>query len=199
MYFYPFMKKLLDNISNGVYAGKLIGIDPILRKVNNFTLNYKDIYGRVAHLNPEPNFTGGQNKKGFDASQMYDSKVSLYAYGSDRGNSGFIKKNDIPTGKIIDDTHAYVFQRSAIITNLLQTTMHLNLPGDFGLTSGLTVNVEVPKRGTKDPNGNLKDNTLDGKYIITATRHMIKGDMHLSVIEVATDSTNKPFYNISPI
>ena len=39
---------------------------------------------------------------------------------------------------------------------------------------------------------------LNAKYIITATRHIIKGDRHETVLELATDSTNKPFYNTGP-
>jgi hypothetical protein len=190
---------LLENISNGVYSGTLITIDPLTRKKNYVKLDYSDIYGQPqSHLNKNPNFVGGRNKIGLDASQMYDSKVSLYPTFTSRDSSGWIRKNDIQTGKIIDDTHTYVFQRTAIITNLLQTILHVNLPGDFGFTSGLTVNMKMPVKGVKDPDLDQMDSTLTAKYIITAARHIIKGDRHETVLELATDSTNKAFYNVGP-
>ena len=76
---------------------------------------------------------------------------------------------------------------------ILQTTIHLNIPGNFAVTSGAIVNLSMPLRATKPDVGEELDETLSGKYIITATRHIIKGDMHQTVIEVATDSTNRPF------
>jgi hypothetical protein len=50
----------------------------------------------------------------------------------------------------------------------------------------------MPSRAAKTDSDSV-DNTLNGKYIITAARHIIKGDIHETVIEVVTDSTNKPF------
>jgi hypothetical protein len=74
----------------------------------------------------------------------------------------------------------------------------VNLPGDFGFTSGLTVNMKMPVKGVKDPDLDQMDSTLTAKYIITAARHIIKGDRHETVLELATDSTNKAFYNVGP-
>ena len=184
---------LMENISNGVYAGKFIGLDPLTRKVNIAKIDYLQTYSRTnKHLNSNPNFTGGRNREGKDSAQMFDSKISLYSFETERDKSDWVKTNEIQTGKIIDDTHSYVFQRAPILTNLLQTTIHLNVPGNFAFTSGTVVRLKMPLRAVGTNNDN-KDATLDGKYIITAARHMIKGDIHETVIEVVTDSTNKPF------
>jgi hypothetical protein len=184
---------LIENIKNGVYSGKFIGIDTLTRKVSINKINYSQIYGKQKnHLNKYPNITAASNRDGEDSSQMYDSKVSLYTFSSSRGNTPWVSQKDPKTGTIIDDTHAYVFQRAPIFANLLQTTIHLNLPGNFGLTSGAIVNLKVPLRSTKPAAGEELDQYLSGKYIVTATRHMIKSDMHETIIEVATDSTNRP-------
>jgi len=186
---------LIENIKNGVYAGKFIGIDPLTRKVSINKIDFQQTYGKTqSHLNKYPNFTGAVNKDGLDSAQMFDSKVSLYAFQSFRGASPWIKKNDPKTGIIINDTHAYVFQRAPIFTNLLQTTIHLNLPGNFGITSGSVINLTMPVKSIKPDAGEAIDETLSGKYIVTAARQMIKGDMHETIIEVATDSTNRPFF-----
>jgi len=186
---------LVENIKNGVYAGKFIGIDPLTRKVSINRIDFQQTYGKTkSHLNKYPNFTGAVNKQGKDSAQMFDSKVSLYVFSSFRGSSPWIKKNDAITGTIIDDTHAYVFQRAPIFANLLQTTIHLNIPGNFGITSGAIINLIMPVKSTKPDAGEEIDETLSGKYIVTAARQVIKGDMHETVIEVATDSTNRPFF-----
>ena len=185
---------VIENIKNGVFAGKFIGIDPLTRKVNINKLDYKQTYGlSKTHLNKYPNFTGAINRQEKDSAQMFDSKISLYAFSSLRGSSPWVSQKDPKTATVIDDTHAYVFQRAPIFTNLLQTTIHLNLPGNFAITSGAIVNLAMPSRATKPDVGEELDETLSGKYIVTATRHIIKGDMHETVIEVATDSTNRPF------
>lgn len=185
---------LIENIKNGVYSGKFIGIDPLTRKVNINKIDFMQTYGQSkTHLNKYPNFTGAINRQNKDSAQMFDSKVSLYAFSTPRHTTQWVAQKDSKTANIIDDTHSYVFQRAPIFTNLLQTTIHLNLPGNFGLTSGAIINLKMPIRGTKSDAGEGLDQTLTGKYIITATRHVIKGDMHETVIEVATDSTNRPF------
>jgi hypothetical protein len=185
---------LIENIKNGVYSGKFIGIDPLTRKVSINNIDFTKTYGlSKTHLNKYPNFTGAVNRDNKDSAQMFNSKVSLYAFSSTRSSTPWVSQKDPKTGTIIDDTHAYVFQRAPILTNLLQTTIHLYLPGNFGLTSGGIINLRMPIRGTKPDAGEGLDQTLTGKYIITATRHVIKSDMHETVIEVATDSTNRPF------
>jgi hypothetical protein len=184
---------LIENIKNGVYSGKFIGIDPLTRQANFNNIDFTQTYGKTkVHLNKYPNFTAASNRENKDAAHMYDSKVSLYVFGSTRENTPWVAKKDPRTATIIDDTHAYVFQRAPIFTNLLQTTIHLNLPGNFGITSGSIINLKMPVKSIKPEAGEALDKTLTGKYIITATRHVIKNDRHETVIEVATDSTNRP-------
>jgi len=183
----------IESIKNGVYSGKFIGIDLLTRKVNINQIDFNQTYNKTkVHLNKYPNFTTAANRDGKDAAHMFDSKISLYAFATTRKDTSWVKENDAQTGTNIDDTHAYVFQRAPILANLLQTTIHLNIPGNFGVTSGAIINLKMPIKSGKTEVGEGLDQTLTGKYIVTATRHVIKGDMHETVIEVATDSTNKP-------
>jgi len=183
----------IESIKNGVYSGKFIGIDLLTRQVKINQIDFNQTYNKTkVHLNKYPNFTTASNRDGKDAAHMFDSKVSLYAFATTRKDTSWVKQNDAQTGTNIDDTHAYVFQRAPILANLLQTTIHLNIPGNFGVTSGAIINLKMPIKSGKTEVGEGLDQTLTGKYIVTATRHVIKGDMHETVIEVATDSTNKP-------
>ena len=45
----------------------------------------------------------------------------------------------------------------------------------------------------KEKGGENSDESISGKYLIIATRHMIGFDKHETIIEVATTSQNVPF------
>ena len=184
----------IENVRNGVYAGKFIGIDPMTRKVNVQKIDFTQTYNKTKkHLNKYPNFAGSKNRAGKDSSEMHDSKVSLYVFSTPRITAEYIKRNDSKTATIIDDTHAYVFQRAPILANLLQMTIHMNIPGNFGITSGYVVELKLPSRSLKTNKDDVIDDSMSGNYLITATHQMITNDKHVTIIEVAADSTNRIF------
>jgi hypothetical protein len=54
--------------------------------------------------------------------------------------------------------------------------------------------LNIPKRAERDTSENSTDQldkSLYGKYLIVATRHIIKYDKHEVVFEAVTDSSNK--------
>jgi len=188
---------LIDNIQNGVYAGTFIGFDPLTRKITTNKINFQDIYKKSKHANKNPNITAARNRDGLDGSQMYNSKISLYPFQSTRIDSSYTKSNDNITATIIDDTHNYIFQRRAIFKNLMQRKVQMVLPGNFTITSGLNLNLMMPSRAISDDNSNPYDISLSGKYLIIGARHIIKYDKHETVVEVATDSSDRPLIDSS--
>jgi len=69
----------------------------------------------------------------------------------------------------------------------------LVMPGNFQLTSGFNLNVRVPDFSKKESGSENEDRSLSGKYLIIATRHIIKYDMHETVLELATTSNETDF------
>jgi hypothetical protein len=183
---------LIENIEDGVYAGKFIGFDPLMRKVQFKQITYLDWYSKGTHANYNPNVNTAKNRENLDGAQMYGSKVSLYPFQSTRTQSSYTKENDPTTANIYDDTDNYVFQRKAILRNLMQTKVQMTLPGNFGISSGFNLFLKMPNRAAEDGSEDY-DPTLYGKYLIIGTRHMIKYDKHETIIEVVTDSSNKEF------
>jgi hypothetical protein len=59
------------------------------------------------------------------------------------------------------------------------------------LTSGFNVYLKYPKRSITDNPSEALDKTLEGKYLIVAARHIIRFDRHETLIEIASDSTNR--------
>ena len=129
------------------------------------------------------------NKENLPANQMYDSRVTLYPFQLPRTTNDYLKSKDPVATNNIDDTHNYIFQRKAIFTNLFQRKLRVTMPGNFRLWSGSNVMMNLPNRfsSKKESEG---DQTVRGKYLIVAARHIIRYDKHETILEVATDSTN---------
>jgi hypothetical protein len=75
--------------------------------------------------------------------------------------------------------------------------LKLVMPGNFQLTSGFNVSVSTPSFGVDNDE---EDPTLSGKYLITATRHIISFDKHETILEVASSSNKQEFiFESNPI
>jgi hypothetical protein len=69
------------------------------------------------------------------------------------------------------------------------------MPGNFGLSSGLNVYLNIPKYGIKSNEEDNIDKSVYGKYLILGTRHIIGYDKHETIIEAVTDSSNRSLKN----
>jgi hypothetical protein len=106
------------------------------------------------------------------------------------GKLDYIKKNNPVSINEEDDTYNYMIERRALIQNFMNRRLRVVMPGNFILTSGETVNMMIPKLTEKTINdGDNLDETLSGKYLIAATRHIISFNRHETVMEIITDST----------
>jgi len=83
-----------------------------------------------------------------------------------------------------------MFQRKAIIENLMSKRLKVAMPGNFQLTSGFNVNLVAPNFGKKFKGDDNEDKSLSGKYIIVASRQIIGYEKHETIIEVATTSSD---------
>ena len=188
---------LAESIMDGVYAGTLIEYDPMTQYYNEKKFNYTNMFIGKKHANLFPNITSLKNRDGTDLSQMFDARrvafVSPAARQSPGPQNSYIKEYDRETSNLIDDTNRYKFQRKPIVTNLMQKRLELTLPGNFTLSAGYTLFLNMPTRSVADDFG--YDNTLYGKYLITAARHIIRYDRHETIVELATDTTNNEFIN----
>jgi hypothetical protein len=135
------------------------------------------------------------NRDNIKNTEMYDSKRVVFPFAMNRATSPYIKSNDPTSIQSDESPEKWYFQREAIFQNLTAQRVKMAVPGNFALTSGKTLNLYVPTRGVTADNGDALDSSLYGKYLILATRHIIKFDKHETVVEVVTDSTNQ---NILP-
>jgi hypothetical protein len=177
----------------GVAAGTFIGFDPITRTIQNKRIGFEDHYNAMDHGNDTANFSQSKNRGGETATQAFDSKKVVNIFGANIKNSQYIKKYDPTSISKVETPEDFIFARKAIFANLMNKRIKLVMPGNFQLTSGFNLNVRVPDFSKKESGSENEDRSLSGKYLIIATRHIIKYDMHETVLELATTSNEIDF------
>ena len=188
---------MIEKTRSGVNAGQFIGFDPLTRTTAKKQIGFADVFNSMKHANENPNQSVVTNRAGVSATEAYDSKKSMSIMDAAKQLSNYIKKMDPTSISKIDNIENWLFQRKAIINNLMNKRVKLAMPGNFQLTSGFNINLEASTFGKKEKGGDNDDPSLSGKYIIVASRHIIGYDKHETIIEVATTSTNNDFIPVS--
>jgi hypothetical protein len=183
----------LKSVQNGVYAGKFIGFDPITRTIAQREITFDDHYYTSEHGNKVPNLAVVENVKGLNNTQMFDAKQSVYVFGYYRKENDFINQKDPESLNYVDDPYKYIFQRRAIVQNLMTQRVQIVLPGNFQITSGVNVKLLVPKIGQYLKNEDNLDKSLYGNHLVIATHHCIQPNKHEVVIEAVSDSSNREY------
>jgi hypothetical protein len=135
------------------------------------------------------------NRQGNDLATSYAARTitSVSPIGRQTGDVGnYLKQNDPSTATIIDDTNKWKYPRKSIISNLIQKRLRMTVPGNFIFSSGFNVDLKGFNL-TMVSKGDSKDVSTNGKYMIIAARHMIKPQIHQTILELASESTNSPF------
>lgn len=183
----------IDNTREGLYAGTFIGFDPMTRTYKKVRMDLNSNLGNSETANEYKNKSNYRNPGAVINTKMFDSKITVFPYAYERENSAWLLYNDPVQTLTEESPEKWMFQRNAILRNMTSKVVRIALSGNFGLTSGHNINMLVPVRGEKsdnDPDGNL-DMSLSGRYLIIATRHVIRYDRHETILELATDSTNQ--------
>ena len=177
----------------GVDAGTFIGFDLVTKNISRRPLSFDDHYGNMKHGNKTPNFSATKNKDGLLNSAMFDSRIVLDTFSTTRALSNYVREHDPESVVYNSRTEDYAFQRKAIFENLKMRRIKLVMPGNFTLSSGFNVNVNAPTFGEKGEGDENKNPLLSGKYLITASRHILGPDKHESIIECSSTSSDLDF------
>jgi len=183
----------IEKTRAGVNAGKFMGFDPMTRIFERKNISYGDHFLSMKHGNDNPNITTMKNRDGQKNDEAFDSKKVVSLFGTARQLSNYIKQADPTSLSKVEAQENFIFQRKAILTNLMGKRVKLVMPGNFQLTSGFNVNLEVQNFGKKQKGGDNEDKSLSGKYVIVASRHMIGFEKHETIIEVASSSNSNDF------
>jgi len=183
------MNDNIERTRSGVNAGKFIGFDPVTRTISTKNVSYGDHYSNMKHGNDTPNYTQIQNRDGGLNAQSFNSRKVVSIFDFNRQYSEYIKKRDSSSLSKGESVESWSFQRKAIIKNLMSKRLKIVMPGNFQLSSGFNVNVNAPIVGSSRGD----DKSINGKYIIIASRQIIGVEKHETIIEVASSSSDIGF------
>jgi hypothetical protein len=174
----------LKDVQSGVFAGTFIGFDLVSRQVVRRQKNYADLVSKLQLI--DPNFTLDQNKGNVSNYGAFGSRIAMFPVFSTQSSSNHIQSTNKTSLSNLELTDEYIFERRAIFGAFLNKRIRLLMPGNFGLSSGYNVLLNFPTTGFKENKTTDLDEFQKGKYTIVATRHIIKYNMHETVIDVAT-------------
>ena len=183
------MNDNIERTRSGVNAGKFIGFDPVTRTISTKNVSYGDHYSNMKHGNDTPNYSQIQNRDGGSNAQSFNSRKVVSIFDFNRQYSEYIKKRDSSSLSKGESVESWSFQRKAIIKNLMSKRLKIVMPGNFQLSSGFNVNVNAPIVGSSRGD----DKSINGKYIIIASRQIIGVEKHETIIEVASSSSDIGF------
>jgi hypothetical protein len=192
---YEFVKSfdVLNDISSGTYANRLISVDPLTRSFKITDFNY-DTY--KANTATPMNGTSGisindTNRFGLKTTQNSKSVVKVVVGNSEQYKVPYIK--DSP-GSVANDIFVenYIPNRTAQIGLANFTLLKVVVPGDPGLTVGKTVVFNIYNLSSSGDNKEL-DPYYSGKYLVNAVRHVLQSQgAYQTIMELAKESYETP-------
>lgn len=183
---YEFIKTYdtLEATSSGMYANRLISIDPLLRKKTVTDFNKDKLTGYS-------NSGSASNRFGKKITEMYDSSLKFAFSNSNQIVDKYIKQSESQVGKDIF-IETSVPNRSAQIALSNYTVMKAIIPGDSTITAGKTVNIllySLEFGGNAENATRALDEYFSGIYLVTAVRHIIQTQgVYQTVLELAKES-----------
>ena len=155
------------NLQFGLYSGTVVGINPLTRQFN------------ITHPAPLAKIKSG----GLDN----NAKV-VYSISTEQNNSStWIQQESAQEIQTQDVPQKYAFARQAILQSFVNQRIKISLPGNFLVSPGRTLKVDVgPQSAQTKENKNKLDNSLSGIYAVLSSRHIIRPDMCESIVELVT-------------
>lgn len=177
----------LEGTNSGVYANRLLSIDPLTKSYKVTDFNYEDYSRKVNTMNEKPVIAPSTNRLGIKQTEAYDSRLKVVFGNSNQTDVDYIKQRQGSTAKDIF-IETYVPNRTAQIALANYTVLKISIPGDSSITVGRTVNFNLFSLQLND---RQLDAYFSGKYLVTAVRHIIQTQgVYQTVLELAKESVN---------
>jgi hypothetical protein len=177
----------------GVFANKVLTLDPIKRTYKTTTFDYNKYIKKADTLNKGSIIGNLQNRLGQKPNESYDAVFKVLTTNTDHKKIPIIVKNSNEYAMANDiRAEVWVPNRTAQLALLNYSRVRILLSGDPNLTVGSKIEVILPSQRGPDGSGNNageKDEYHSGTYIITSARHIIDVNMkYETILEIAKDS-----------
>ena len=168
----------LVNSVHGLFKSKMINLDILKKRKNEFVYEYDKFESRFSKL--QPSKISGQ-VQGDATVYMMQSRT-----GHDCNCTVFGPENHLPK-KI----NQFLNVKKSYQRHIFNTIVEVTLPGNSELNVGDVVNLQIPNSTTLKKADKREDKYLSGKYIITKLRHKFggqTGQLFTTIIECAKDT-----------
>jgi hypothetical protein len=188
------IKKHFDSLQAtqiGLYANKLLTIDPLLQTYQVTEFKYDEYFPNATTLNQHPLTNGYENRKGKTASQMTNAAFKVMTTNAKERENPLIKNRDsLATVAPSIDIETYLPNRTAQIGLSRSAIVEFTIYGDANLKVGSKVKLNVPSLSLEDDTGKKAINKYySGYYLVSAIRHILNfRGQYLCVVEAVTDS-----------
>lgn len=190
---YEFIKThdILNEISSGTFANRLISIDPLTRSYNVTDFNY-DIY--KSQINEKTGvLSKSSNRLNKTQNENYEGNLKVVFGNSNQANAPYIKER---IGSVAKDIFIenYVPYRTAQLSLANYIVAKLIIPGDSGISAGRTIEFNLPRMGVEENGQKELDSYYSGKYLVTAVRHVLQSQgAFQTILEIAKENTPTAF------
>ena len=182
---------VVQDISSGSFANKLLSIDPITRSFSTTTFDVEQFKQQAESLNSGDVINNLKNRFGEALNQAADSVLKVATGNSNQSSNPYIKEKQGGFGKDIF-IETIIPQRTAQLNLANYNVVKIVVPGDPGITAGRVVTFNLmtikPSLTKKELNPQYS-----GDYLVTAVRHIIRplDGSFQTVMELAKDSSEK--------
>lgn len=174
----------LEGTNQGVYANRLISVDPLTKNYKVTDFNYLDYLG----TNVGGVIAPSTNKLNIKQTEAYESRLKVAMGNSNQTRVDYIKERQGSTAKDIF-LETYIPNRTAQLALSNYTLVKMSIPGDTSLTVGKTINFNLYSLQMDDVR--KLDDYYSGKYLVTAVRHVIQTNgKYQTFVEMAKESFN---------
>ena len=195
---YEFVKvyDMMNDVNSGTLSNRLISLDTMARTSKVTDFNYLKYKSQAKTLNPGSPTNSLKNRLGLTNADSYNASFKVATSNAFQQNQPYIKQ--AINGGVAKDIaiETYVPNRTAQISLANYTVLKIKIPGDSGITVGRTINFNLLTLKPTTETKNL-DEFYSGKYLVTAVRHIIQPTVFQTVLEIAKDSTPKPYSGIN--
>jgi hypothetical protein len=182
----------LSNLENGVYGGKFQGYDPLAQSSMQRVFKYSDINHPFSPENSSPAIGNIRTKDGSTLDSHFDASITSGTTNIMSSFSPDLKEDDPEYLNKRYDYENSLFQRKSIFAYLFSQRVKLVVPGNFAMTSGNNIFLNVAKYSQKSGEEDNLDKSLYGSYLIVAARHILTPDnKHETIFEACTNSSNR--------
>ena len=188
---------VVEGISSGTFANRLITIDPLLRRYQITDFNYMKYQDKAKTLNKNPIVNNLKNRFGDALYETPQGCLKLAGTNSSWEKIDYIKARPGSVTKDIFSETFFSLRKSQI--NLANySRIKLYVAGDPNISVGRTINFNLLSQSPADP---TEDKQLDayysGKYLVTAVRHIIQTAGYNTIIEAVKDSLPEPYRDVN--